>query len=170
MRIPSLFKMLCQVCENKPATIHITEIADGKKKVLDLCEDCAGEKDLTHGGGGIPNLLATLVGERKAASDVRCPECGVSFEEFRAKGRFGCPKDYDVFASELTPLLEKIHGAKKHVGRLPGGTRPDGGGREDRLRKLRRDLQKAVKDEQYEEAARIRDEIKTTEEALKSAS
>jgi protein arginine kinase activator len=160
--------MLCQVCENKPATIHITEIADGKKKVLNLCDDCAGEKDLTHGSGAIPNLLAQLVGERKAASDLRCPECGISFEEFRAKGRLGCPKDYEVFEAELAPLLEKIHGAKKHVGRLPGG-QPADAGREERLRKLRRELQKAVKAEQFEEAARIRDEIKSAEEALRGA-
>jgi protein arginine kinase activator len=160
--------MLCQVCENKPATIHITDIADGKKKVLHLCEDCAGEKELTHGGGGIPSLLKTLIGERKPASDVKCPECGISYEEFRAKGRFGCPKDYEVFAAELAPLLEKIHGAKKHVGRVPGGLLLDSG-REDRLRKLRRELARAVKDEQYEQAARIRDEIRTTEEAPREA-
>ena len=160
--------MLCQICENKPATIHITEIADGKKKVLDLCEDCAGEKELTHGSSGIPSLLQSLVGERKAPSDVKCPECGITFEEFRVRGRFGCPKDYEVFEADLVPLLEKIHGAKKHVGRMPGGLLPDAG-RNDRLRRLRRDLAKAVKDEQYEEAARIRDEIKTAEEALRGS-
>ena len=159
--------MLCQVCESKPATIHITEIKDGSKTVLDLCEDCAGEKGLTH-GSPIPSLLASLVGERQreAETDLRCPECGISFEEFRAKGRLGCPRDYEVFAKELAPLLEKIHGAQKHAGRLPRGLVPDAG-REERLRRLRRDLARAVKDEQYEEAARIRDEIRAAEEALR---
>jgi hypothetical protein len=86
---------------------------------------------------------------------TRCPECGISFEEFRAKGRLGCPKDYEVFAKDLGPLLEKIHGSRQHVGRVPRGAGPDTS-REDRLLRLRRDLARAVKDEQYEEAARLR--------------
>jgi protein arginine kinase activator len=158
--------MICQLCESRPATIHITEIAGGQKKVLNLCEDCAQQKGLAHGSGTIPSLLQQLVGERKPASETKCPECGITFEEFRAKGRFGCPKDYEVFAKELAPLLEKIHGAQQHTGRMPGGSLPDAG-REERLRRLRRDLSRAVQEEQYEEAARIRDEIRTTEEALR---
>jgi protein arginine kinase activator len=157
--------MLCQSCESKPATFHLTEIAAGQKKVVDLCEDCAQSKGFAHGTGTLPSVLAALVGERKARSDAKCPECGITFEEFRAKGRFGCPKDYEVFAAELAPLLEKIHSAQKHTGRMPQSV-PDSG-REERIRRLRNDLAKAVKDEQYEEAARIRDEIRTNEEALR---
>lgn len=160
--------MLCQLCESRPATIHITEIVNDAKKVLDLCEECAQEKGLANGSGAFPSLLQSLVGERPAASTKKCPECGVTFDEFRAKGRFGCPKDYEVFAEELAPLLEKIHNAKQHVGRLPAGAVPDAG-RDERLRRLRRELARAVADEQYEEAARIRDEIRQTEEALRGA-
>ncbi|MFO0932390.1 MAG: UvrB/UvrC motif-containing protein [Planctomycetota bacterium] len=160
--------MICQVCESRPATIHITEIVNDQKKVLDLCEECAQEKGLSHGSGGFPSLLQHLVGERPPASTKKCPECGITFEEFRTKGRFGCPKDYEVFADDLAPLLEKIHNAKQHVGRVPAGRAPDAG-RDERLRRLRRELSRAVAEEQYEEAARIRDEIRQTEEALRGA-
>jgi protein arginine kinase activator len=157
--------MLCQVCESKPATIHITEIDADRKNELHLCEECAHEKGLTH-GGPIPTGLTQFVTEKAKASDVRCPECGITFDEFRVKGRLGCPRDYEVFGKELAPLLEKIHGAQKHVGRLPRGTTGDTG-RGEVLRRLRRDLARAVKDENYEEAARLRDEIQAAEEALR---
>ena len=158
--------MLCQACESKPATIHITTIEEAAKTALHLCEDCASEKGVTD-GSPIPSLLEKLVNEKQAPgqSDARCPECGITWEDFRSKGRLGCPRDYEAFAKELAPLLEKIHGAKVHVGRLPqSGTLGTGG--EERLRSLRRELARAVKDEQYEAAARLRDEIRIAEEAL----
>ena len=158
--------MICQACSKKPATIHYTEIKEGEKTVLHLCEECASEKGLTH-GNPVPTMLASLVeGMEKASKgpDLTCTECGVTYEEFRAKGRLGCPKDYEVFASELVPLLEKVHGAKRHAGRLPEGRAPDTA-RDDRLLHMRRELGQAVKDEKYEEAARLRDEIRKAEEA-----
>jgi protein arginine kinase activator len=163
--------MKCQSCEKNPATVHLTEITEEGKSVFDLCEDCASKKGIVQ--GTLPSILKELVeGPKEGASSkepaLRCPECGITFEQFREKGRFGCPRDYDVFAKELTPLLEKVHGAVKHVGRFPRGTEPDTA-KEERLRRLRRDLAKAVKDEQYEEAARLRDEIRASEEALRGA-
>ena len=162
--------MICQACEKKPATVHFTEIKNGEKTVLHLCEECAGQKGLTH-GGPIPSLLAHLVEGIQHASkgpETRCPQCGISFEEFRSKGRLGCPQDYEVFEKELAPLIEKIHSAKRHAGRLPQGAVPDTA-REDRLLRLRRELASAVKEEMDEAAARLRDEIRTTEEALRGA-
>jgi protein arginine kinase activator len=162
--------MICQACEKKPATVHFTEIKSGEKTVLHLCEECAGQKGLTH-GGPIPSLLQSLVEGMVSAtrgSETRCPECGITFEEFRSKGRLGCPRDYEVFEKELVPLLEKIHSAKRHAGRLPKGATPDTA-REDRLLRLRRELTTAISEEKYEEAARLRDEIRTAEEALRGA-
>lgn len=161
--------MNCQACEKNPATVHLTEILEGAKTARDLCEECAAKMGLTT-GNPIPSLLAQLfegVGKEMAPSGVRCPECGISFEEFRSKGRFGCPRDYEVFSKDLVPLLEKIHGgALKHVGRLPEGAGLHAEV-EDALRRLRRDLDKAKKDERYEDAARIRDEIRAAEESLR---
>jgi protein arginine kinase activator len=162
--------MNCQVCEKQPATFHLTEIGEGGKTVRHLCEECAGRLGLAS-GNPVPSMLATLFEGSKelAATSTRCPECGISFEEFRAKGRLGCPKDYEVFAKELAPLLEKIHGGVgKHVGRVPAGAGRDTV-REDALLRLRRELGRAVREEKYEEAARLRDEIRHAEEALKGA-
>jgi protein arginine kinase activator len=163
--------MNCQSCEKNPATVHITEIGESGKTARDLCEECASKLGLTS-GAPIPSLLAQLfegVGRELAPTGVRCPECGITFDEFRTKGRFGCPRDYEVFAKDLQPLLEKIHGgALKHVGRLPAsGTR--NAEAEDALRRLRRELDKAKKDERYEDAARLRDEIRAAEETLRGA-
>lgn len=163
---------VCRVCESRPATVHYTEIKEGAATVLDLCEECANKQGMTN---PIPSLLSGLLEGAKGllaaastTSDLKCPDCGIKFDEFKARGRLGCPRDYEVFAKELLPLLEKIHGAAKHVGRVPRGQGPDTV-REDRLLRLRRDLAKAVKAEDYEAAARLRDEIRTAEEALRAS-
>jgi protein arginine kinase activator len=161
---------VCRVCEQRPATVHYTEIKDGAATVLDLCEECATKQGMTN---PIPSMLSGLLEGAKgllaaasSTSDLKCPDCGIKFDEFRAKGRLGCPRDYEVFEKELLPLLEKIHGNTKHTGRVPRGQGPDTL-REDRLLRLRRDLARAVKGEDYETAARLRDDIKGAEEGLR---
>jgi protein arginine kinase activator len=158
----------CQSCGQNPATIHFTEILkDDERRELHVCESCASAQGLTA-ANEIPAMLSTLVqGVRKGglASQTKCPECGITFDEFKTKGRFGCPKDYEVFKDSIGPLLEKIHGARRHTGRLPRGAGVVEGGRGDRLLRLRRELQHAVGAENYEEAARLRDEIRKVESA-----
>lgn len=153
--------VLCQSCGQNPATIHFTEIRNDQKRELHVCEACANEQGL-GGGAPIPEILSNLVQGVKRTTpdtDLVCPACGITFEEFRAKGRLGCPHDYDVFAEALGPLLERIHGARRHVGRLPRGRESMVSDLSDRLLKLRRDLQQAVEGEKYEAAAKLRDEI-----------
>lgn len=165
---------LCQSCKQNPATIHYTEIRDAEKKELHVCEACAQSQGMTSGPvlTALPPMLAELV---KAPRGVpsgpapRCPSCGISFAEFREKGRLGCPNDYEFFRESLDPLLEKIHGACEHKGRLPEGAGEEGGQRADRLLRLRRELQQAVKAEQYESAARMRDEIQRLEQPSSAA-
>ena len=115
----------------------------------------------------IPTMLSHLyqgMKQPRSQTAPRCPTCGISFAEFREKGRLGCPNDYEFFEESLTPLLEKIHGATQHRGRLPQGSLDEAGQRNDTLLRLRRELQQAVKAEQYEAAARLRDQIRKTEE------
>jgi protein arginine kinase activator len=155
----------CQKCQQNPATIHFTEIKNEERHELHVCESCANAQGLTA-VNEIPAMLSTLVqGVRKGglATQTKCPECGITFEEFKTKGRFGCPKDYEVFKDSLGPLLDKIHGARRHTGRLPRGRASMEGGTGDRLLRLRRELQHAVGAENYEEAARLRDEIRHVE-------
>lgn len=161
---------LCQTCQQNPATIHFTEIRDKETRVLHVCESCAQSQGISTGPAlaGLPTMLAHLVKGVKPSSAPapRCPSCGISFAEFREKGRLGCPNDYEFFEEHLGPLLEKIHGATQHTGRLPAGGESVDDRRNERLLRLRRDLQTAVKAEQYESAARLRDEIRRVEEGV----
>lgn len=159
---------VCQSCKQNPATIHLTTIHEKTKQELHVCEACAAAQGLAGGPvlPDLPSMLASLVKPAKGpqAPAPRCPTCGISFAEFREKGRLGCPNDYTFFAEHLDPLLEKIHGASQHRGRLPAGTPASESGRGEALLRLRGELQKAVKAEQYERAAQLRDEIRRLEE------
>ena len=93
---------------------------------------------------------------------LKCPDCGIQYMEFRHQGRLGCPADYEVFRAGLEPILEKIHRATRHVGKVPRYRVRDAARRRE-LTDLRRELRDAVKAERYEEAARLRDLIREKE-------
>lgn len=159
--------MLCQLCGQNPATIHFTEIKDSTKRELHICEECANKKGLGSSGPLPPMLFELMQDDRRPGQeeDIACPRCGITFSEFRSKGRLGCPYDYEVFTEPLGPLLDKIHGARSHNGRLPRGRTAIDSGLDERLVRLRRELQDSVKTEDYEQAARVRDEIRGLEQA-----
>ena len=158
--------MKCQRCP-KPATRHITEVlGDDKFEELHLCEECA-KKYLYE-----PEPKKTVVGKSnpviESESNIdpgakQCAVCGIKFVEFRNTGRLGCPHDYDEFREELLPLLESIHGDMKHLGKMPR-RKPHTRSTGLELIQLRKQLQSAVSEEDYEEAARLRDRIKQLEE------
>jgi len=95
-------------------------------------------------------------------NQVRCPECGITYSEFKTKARLGCANDYEVFRSELLRLLEKIHGSTQHAGKTPH-TVDAQVRKENELIRLKKDLESVVKSEDFEKAAEIRDRIKTIE-------
>ncbi|MHC4066677.1 MAG: UvrB/UvrC motif-containing protein [Planctomycetota bacterium] len=160
--------ILCQLCKNAPATVHVTDISppDGEKRERHLCESCAEEEGITmKQHEPINTILAKFVQQKVGAgspevANLTCPMCGVSFREFRSQGLFGCPHDYEVFAEHITPLIERAHGgATHHIGKVPrrlGGAPSDQG----ELLRCQRELNEAVAKEDYETAARLRDQIK----------
>ncbi len=155
---------LCQACLANPATIHLTEIQDEVREEQHICESCAAAQGLNN-EAFVTNMV-DAISRSVSAPNRACPHCGMTFEEFRAKGRFGCPKDYEVFDEALSGLLAKMHsGASRHKGRLPRGQHEVETTVGDRLLQLRRELRDAIKDEKYENAARIRDEIQGIEKA-----
>ena len=164
----------CRRCA-KPATLHITEIRDGQAVAVHLCETCAREYLENSADGDSPtgaNDLASKLEELIAGtgdSPLVCPNCGISFGEFRENGRFGCPHDYTEFMSELLPLLENIHEDSKHVGKHPRST-VVGTRDQARLIQLRNEQRQAIEMEDYETAAKLRDEIATLEISLGSES
>jgi protein arginine kinase activator len=159
--------MICQKCKKREATRHEAVRADdGTWAEAHLCDACAdaGEGPLLSQAAFMQALLEGAGSAAPRAGSARaCPECGITYAEFRARGRLGCPRDYEVFLPELLPLLERIHhGGTQHVGKSPAATdaRPES---EKRLTELRRSLTEAIQGERYEEAARIRDRIRAEE-------
>ncbi|HWL06815.1 MAG TPA: UvrB/UvrC motif-containing protein [Planctomicrobium sp.] len=162
----------CLRCSNQ-ATLHITELKGGKALSLHLCETCARDYLSTVEVGGIPDDFATSAAgaseepngeeEEPAESTVgACPHCGITFKQFRSQGRLGCPRDYEVFHNELIPLLESIHGETQHVGKFPPRV-SETSRRQFELVRLRSELKTAVEEEQYEQAAQLRDQIRQME-------
>lgn len=158
--------MKCQRCP-KQATLHITEVlGEDRYEEVHLCEDCA-KKYLVEPSKEAAAAKAGGVEESEEAETPvvgpTCEGCGISYLEFRNQGRFGCSHDYDAFKAELLPLLESIHGDVRHVGKTPRRL-PRTQGMQVELTTLRRRLQQLVTEENYEEAARVRDRIRELEQ------
>jgi len=168
--------MKCDNC-NKPATVHLTEIRNGKKIEKHLCEQCAAQSEgvpaLVKGHQPINELLTQFVMAHSGLQkdlNVACEHCGITWAEFRQQGLFGCEHDYEAFEKDLTPLLQRAHeGATHHVGKTPvrgGGAAAPARPKRKMvdLNKLRKELQRCIELEDYERAAKLRDQIKQAEE------
>ncbi|MFO0427763.1 MAG: UvrB/UvrC motif-containing protein [Planctomyces sp.] len=165
----------CRRC-SKPATLHITEVRDGKASAVHLCETCARDYLETPENSSVSDPASELAakldelvreGSEEIMAGLVCPVCGISFAEFRENGRFGCPADYTEFQSEILPLLENIHEDTRHTGKRPvsGSAAAE---TQSRMILLRRQQQEAIEKEDYETAARLRDEIQAIEEEMRS--
>ncbi len=157
----------CRRC-SKPATLHITDIHQGTVQKLHLCESCAGEylQQPTPPSDELADALEASDEDSGSEEpvDLVCPNCGITYKEFRKQGRLGCPHDYEAFASQLLPLLENIHESTQHVGKFPKRA-PHNSQRQYELIKMRTELRSAVEKEDYELAARLRDQIKSLEDS-----
>ena len=158
--------MQCQLC-NKHATVHLTEIIDGQKMERHLCEICAQKEGVTIKTHiPISELLDNLVSSQeqvKELKDLSCPQCDISWNQFRKQGLLGCPHDYTAFAKPLSTLIERAQeGAKKHLGRVPENS-DENLTQQLKLLRLRQNLHQALEEEDYESAVRLRDEINKCE-------
>jgi len=164
--------MKCETC-GKIATVHLTEIKNGKKIEKHLCEQCAAQSEglSTKSHMPINELLTNFVMNHgglatKPQESVACPHCGITWAEFRQSGLLGCEHDYPTFDKEMTPLLKRAHeDAAHHVGKVP--TRRGSSGvpvkRTLDAARLRKELARAVETEDYERAAKLRDQIRQAE-------
>ncbi|MDD5042594.1 MAG: UvrB/UvrC motif-containing protein [Candidatus Omnitrophica bacterium] len=168
--------MLCDICKKNPATVHLTEIIDNQMNELHLCEECARNKSAAmEQQFGLSDLLAGMADFEKPVKDeeavsVKCPNCNLTYADFKKVGRLGCGECYNVFRKYLAPLLKRIHGASRHVGKAPlKGKAPARPGRKKPgLEELKDAMQRAVREENFEEAARLRDKIRAIEEKKES--
>lgn len=150
--------------------VHITEVLSEESfEELHLCEDCAqrfldqnsgsrkskAKGDPPEGPDAVPDS-----GDREKSPT--CPNCGISFAEYRSTGRLGCDQDYSFFRSDLVALLENVHGETRHCGKVPQNLEKNRH-LQTELSRLNDELDKAIKREAYEEAAKLRDLIKSME-------
>lgn len=167
--------MKCDFCDTK-ATVFLTQLIEGQMKKVCLCESCAKERGVTDPTGF--SLAELLLGGiqfpqpapqpfTSASHARRCPTCGFSVDDLRKVRRFGCSDCYTTFQDEVSQMLRGMHKGHEHLGKVPGGLMA----RQvlhKRLEELRSQLDTAVTAENYEDAARIRDEIRNLQESTKS--
>ncbi|SFJ37015.1 UvrB/UvrC motif-containing protein [Thermoflavimicrobium dichotomicum] len=171
--------MLCPECGKRPATIHYTKIINGNKTEQYLCEVCAHEKGdvpTFENGFSFQKLLSSFLNFEPSFSEhesratvkhqtLRCPTCGMTYNQFGKFGRFGCSDCYYTFRTHLEPMLRRIHGHTTHRGKIPERTK---GALKIRrkLELLKEELARKVQAEEFEEAAKIRDQIRALQEQL----
>lgn len=164
--------MICDNCGSGDAVVHLTQIVNNQMSTFHLCERCAAEKGLETApepaNSPLTDFLAQMgaSGERpKEEPSAVCPFCSLTFPAFKETGRLGCPQCYETFGVHLRGLLRRIHGGTQHMGKVYLPPDPSATEMEKRVETLRRKLQRAVEAEDFERAARIRDEIRSLEPA-----
>lgn len=166
--------MLCENCKKNEATVHFTQILNGKKQELRLCESCAKEiqgfsmeSDFGFGPAfSFQNILSGLMDymgpstQTNTISELSCKNCGATYNDFKRNGLLGCSECYKIFNPNLIPVIKRVQGNVEHTGKIPKKMGKDIMEKK-RLSKLKEDLQKAIANEEYEKAAEIRDMIKS---------
>ena len=173
-------KMLCEECRRRPASVHITKIVNNMKTEMHLCQECAQTKgELTFGfepsltfenfwKGMLEQVQALSSGTAVGVRTQRCPNCGLAYGDFRESGRMGCGECYDQFRGEILPLMRRIQGSVGHTGKVPGISSAAASYRQQ-IEELREQQRKAILEEKYEEAAKLRDKIRALEKSLREA-
>ena len=167
--------MQCNVCGKVEASIHLTEIVNNSMTEVHLCEKCAQEKGELGAQFSFSDLLSGLsewTPSPTGAGEVRhaCPSCGFSLVDFGKAGRLGCPDCYYNLKKILLPLIKRVQHSTRHVGKRPSRVSSGAGQTEKRqlvMRDLEEALQKYVAEENYEQAAAVRDEIRKLTDAAK---
>jgi protein arginine kinase activator len=156
-------------CKQNPAKVHLTQIVGDKMQKVDLCEDCAKQKGVNDPAGfSLADLLLGLGASQEIVQaggpEIKCPNCGFTQADFKKAGRLGCSQCYTAFAEGLEGLLKSMHKGTRHIGKtpLPFQSRD----LSERLKQLQKKLDKAVSNEDFEQAANLRDEIKETKDQI----
>ena len=159
--------MLCEECGEREASFHYTEIADGITSELHLCEECAKKRGfILPSTFSLADLLGGLLEPEYPPSlepGLRCKNCGFTYSNFKETGFLGCSQCYSFFKRPLEPLLKKIHGSSKHIGKFPKKKREEKKEKVLDLQLLQEKLKEAIAKEEFEEAASLRDKIKEME-------
>ena len=162
--------MLCNECEKNNATVHITKILNGVKTESHLCEECAKKQQAFFNNNfSMESLLAGMLNETLSGKYLNinevCETCGMSFNEFKEMGKFGCSNCISTFRKRLMPAIKNIQGYDVHTGKIP----KKAGGKykvQMDIERLKKELKAKIEQEKYEDAAVIRDKIKEMESKI----
>ena len=189
--------MKCQNCNNNEANVKYTEVINGEKREMMLCEECSHKLGVDNISFNMPIDFSSFFGGLleddmysehelmplfQKVKELKCDNCNMTYDEFINQGKFGCEKCYDVFSEKIDNILKRIHGSNKYLGRMAFKSTLEKNDEENstpvgveycvspknknifkdenKLEKLQQDLKKAIADQRYEDAAKIRDEIK----------
>lgn len=191
--------MMCQNCGKNEVNFRYTQIVNGVKKEMALCDKCAKELGLEGLDFSMPINFSSFFSDFfnhyadeilpsfATTNKLECNKCGMTFDDFANTGEFGCGNCYISFADKIAPVLKHLHGSSKHIGREYKDSideleynrnkfnskqkenenskeNTEENKKKNEIAKLKKDLEKAIKEERYEDAAKIRDEIKQKEE------
>lgn len=167
--------MLCQKCKQKEANTHVKSVVNGKHEEFMLCSDCAKEMGYTNLWSDIHSDFNSILGTffsnalPARSQTTRCPVCSSTYHDIAKSGKVGCASCYELFLSELMPSIRRIHGNTTHCGKKPQAfanvedkpqLKVD-----NKIDELKAQLQKAIEVQNFELAAKLRDEIKEMEES-----
>lgn len=174
--------MLCDVCKKNNATIHVTQIINGVKKEYNMCELCAKDKNYFGNGNDVnkkdiplENVLSGLIdfingnSYKVQKNSITCSNCGLTYDEFKERGLLGCSKCYEEFNSYLNPIIKRIQANTEHVGKIPK-MKWQGLIKKKKIDKLKESLNNSIAMEEYEKAAKIRDEIRELKKVVDGGS
>lgn len=166
--------MNCERCNQRPANVHLTQVINNNKTEMYVCEKCATEMQQQTWGfsaeHNLHNFLSGLMGYGFSSNvakgnSISCPQCGMTDKAFAKGGLLGCAHCYQTFKDQLLPLVKRIHGTVQHTGKVPERT----GGKAKiakKIRILKAKLHHAIGGEEFEEAAKLRDQIRSLEQQL----
>lgn len=179
--------MVCQNCGKNEATIIYTQVMNGEKKQFALCKDCARKLGIENIVPDLSMSFRNVLGDffndyaesmllpSLENNTIKCKNCGMTYEDFINNGMFGCEECYDTFQDPIDSLLKNLHGTTKHVGRginnknaekivVEDDEKQENNAENkkdnDAQKDLQQELEKAIREERYEDAAKIRDKIK----------
>lgn len=182
-------RMLCQNCHKNEATIHVQQIVNGHVQAFHLCEACAKKHGDAAGEDGfnLAEVLFDIAGkvanaaapaEKEASepeTDLVCPQCGRTLQQFRKTAYLGCPGCYQAFAPLIEGMLKNMHRGDRHLGKIPGNAPPRQRKSHERMLlqreigRLQSELEEKIRSEEYEAAAVLRDRIRELERKVRES-
>ena len=170
--------MLCEKCKKNEAKVNLITVVNGQKHEIWLCENCV--KDISNipffssisPDGAVPfqGMLTEILSnvgnkaniDNSQVNEIVCPNCGLTYDDFKKSGKLGCADCYVAFKIVLQPRIKSLQAGVKHIGKIPS-MKGEELVRRRRLKDLKAEMQRLIVTEEYEKAAFVRDEIKKIE-------